>query len=147
VVELAIILPAFLLILLGTMDFGKVFNYWQSTTQAAATGARAGAVDHWPAGMTLQEWVRSQLKTKELHDDAEVCVEFPDGTYPDPASTKVGSRITVIVKIDYGVPLVNAFVHGATVPVVGKATMRIEVDSARASGVDIDPAQNIGSCT
>jgi len=29
-------MPAFLLILLGVMDFGKVFNYWQSGTQAAA---------------------------------------------------------------------------------------------------------------
>src|SRR5947199_7865937 len=91
VVELAIIMPAFLLLLLGVMDFGKVFNYWQSTTQGAATGARAAAVDHWPAtckagnppvtktNCSLQEWVRSQLRTRELYDTAKVCVAFPDG--------------------------------------------------------------------
>jgi Flp pilus assembly protein TadG len=154
-VEFAIILPAFLLILLGVMDFGKVFNYWQSATQAASTGARAGAVDHWPASCmagdppvttsacTLQDWVRSQLKTRELYDDAQVCVKFPDSD-----ATAAGNRLQVLVRVPYAIPLVNAFAHGAAVQLNSSATMRIEVDSAATIGtpVAIDPADNIGSC-
>jgi Flp pilus assembly protein TadG len=157
-VEFAIILPAFLLILLGVMDFGKVFNYWQSATQAASTGARAGAVDHWPgtctAGdppvrttpCTLQAWVRSQLKTRELYDDAHVCVRFPD-TGGATSATAPGNRIQVLVRVPYAIPLVNAFAHGAAVQLNSSATMRIEVDSAATLGtpVAIDPAQNIPS--
>jgi Flp pilus assembly protein TadG len=134
------------------MDFGKVFNYWQSATQAASTGARAGAVDRWPdtctAGdppvsttpCTLQDWVRSQLKTRELYDDAHVCVRFPDG-----GATAPGNRIQVLVRVPYGIPLVNAFAKGASVQLNSSATMRIEVDSAATIGtpVAIDPAQNI----
>jgi hypothetical protein len=156
-VEFAIILPAFLLILLGVMDFGKVFNYWQSATQAASTGARAAAVDRWPTSCsagdppaptspcTLQAWVRSQLKTRELYDDAHVCVRFPDTG----GATAPGNRIQVLVQVPYGIPLVNAFAKGAAVRLKSSATMRIEVDSNSTIGtpVAIDPADNIGSCT
>jgi hypothetical protein len=142
-VEFAIILPAFLLILLGVMDFGKVMYYFQSATQAAATGARQAAVDRWPgAGTTdLQAWVQEQLKTRELRDDARVCVLFPDG------ATRPGNRVEIRVYVPYDIPLVNAFTGGDDLLVRASATMRIEVDSASATGFAIDPADDIGTCT
>jgi Flp pilus assembly protein TadG len=160
VVELAVIMPAFLLILLGVMDFGKVFNYWQTGTQAAAVGARAAAVDNWPASCragdppvvvttcTLQQWIRSQLKTRELYEDANVCVAFPDIASTGGTNTSPGHRVIVRVQVPYGIPLVNSLVHGATVRLRSSATMRIEVDSAPAGGTaNILPADNIGTCT
>ena len=161
VVELAVIMPAFLLLLLGVMDFGKVFSYWQSGTQAAATGARAAAVDQWPAtckagdppvtvtNCTLQQWVRSQLKTRELYDDAHVCVTFPDTATAPATNHSPGNRIQVKVQVPYGIPLVNALAHGATVTLRGSATMRIEVDNSPPSGTafPISSANNIGSCS
>ena len=161
VVELAVIMPAFLLILLGVMDFGKVFNYWQTGTQAAAVGARAAAVDNWPrtcrAGVppvlsttcTLQQWVRSQLKTRELYEDAHVCVAFPDTPSTGETNHSPGNRIVVRVQVPYDIPLVNSLVHGAAVTLRSSATMRIEVDSAPASGTAnaISTADNIGTCT
>ena len=143
-VEFALILPAFLLILLGVMDFGKVMYYFQSATQAAATGARQAAVDRWPgAGTTkLQTWIRDQLKTKELRNDAQVCVLFPDE-----GATQPGNRVEIRVYVPYDIPLVNAFTGGNDLLVKSSATMRIEVDSAGASGVAIDPADDIGSCS
>jgi Flp pilus assembly protein TadG len=154
-------MPAFLLILLGVMDFGKVFNYWQSGTQAAAVGARAAAVDDWPktcfAGVppvhsttcTLQQWVRSQLKTRELYDDANVCVAFPDTAAAGGTNHSPGNRIVVRVRVPYGIPLVNSLAHGAAVNLRSSATMRIEVDSAPPSGPSnpILTADNIGTCT
>ena len=145
VVEFAIILPAFLLILLGVIDFGKVLYYWQSSSQAAATGARAAVVDHWPGddtGTTLQQWVRSQLKTQELYDDANVCVEFPDGD-----ATSVGNRVEVKVQVPYSLPLVSALAARAAMLVRGSASMRIEADSAGATGIPIDPLDDIGTCS
>jgi Flp pilus assembly protein TadG len=152
VVEFAVILPAFLLILLGVMDFGKVFNYWQSGTQAAAVGARAAAVDDWPgaaSGTTLQEWIVNQLKTKELHDDANVCVRFPDTASAGGSNTSPGNRIEVRVQVPYGLPLVNSLFHGATLTLRSSATMRIEVDSDPPSGTAnaIAAADDIGTCT
>jgi hypothetical protein len=143
VVEFALILPAFLLILLGVMDFGKVMYYFQSATQAAATGARQAAVDRWPGAgtMTLQTWVRNQLKTKELRNDAQVCVRFPDS-----GATQPGYRVEIRVYVPYDIPLVNAFTGGDDILVKSAATMRIEVDSAGASGFAIRPADDIGSC-
>jgi Flp pilus assembly protein TadG len=143
IVEFAIILPAFLLILLGVMDFGKVMYYFQASTQAASTGARQAAVDRWPDDDTVnfQSWVRSQLKTNELRADARVCVVFPD------AATTPGKRVEVKVQVPYDIPLVNAFTGGNDLLVRTSATMRIEVDSAGASGVAIDPADDIGTCT
>jgi Flp pilus assembly protein TadG len=145
VVEFAIILPAFLLILLGVIDFGKVLYYWQSSSQAAATGARAAVVDHWPgddSGTTLQQWVRNQLKTQELYDDANVCVVFPDTD-----ATSPGNRVEVKVQVPYSLPLVNALAGGNAMLVRGSASMRIEADSAAATGIAIDPADDIGTCS
>jgi Flp pilus assembly protein TadG len=144
VVEFAIILPAFLLILLGVIDFGKVLYYWQSSSQAAATGARAAVVDHWPgddSGTTLQQWVRNQLKTQELYDDANVCVVFRDD------ATSPGNRVEVKVQVPYSLPLVNALAGGNAMLVRGSASMRIEADSAAATGIAIDPADDIGTCS
>lgn len=43
-VEMAIVLPLLLLILIGTMEFGRVFNVQNSLTQAAREGARHAAI-------------------------------------------------------------------------------------------------------
>jgi Flp pilus assembly protein TadG len=142
VVEFAIILPAFLLILLGVMDFGKVLYYWQSSSQAAATGARAAVVDHWPGddtGTSLQQWVRSQLKTQELYDKANVCVVI--------GATSPGNRVEVKVQVPYSLPLVNALAGGNAMLVRGSASMRIEADSASATGVPISSLDDIGTCS
>jgi Flp pilus assembly protein TadG len=144
VVEFAIILPAFLLILLGVIDFGKVLYYWQSSSQAAATGARAAVVDHWPgddSGTPLQQWVRNQLKTQELYDDANVCVEFPDG------ATSPGNRLEVKVQVPYSLPLISALAARGPMLVRGSASMRIEADSASPTGVPISSDDDIGTCS
>lgn len=45
-VEMAILLPLLLLILIGTMEFGRVFNVQNSLTQAAREGARHAAIHY-----------------------------------------------------------------------------------------------------
>lgn len=45
-VEMAVLLPLLLLILIGTMEFGRVFNVQNSLTQAAREGARHAAINY-----------------------------------------------------------------------------------------------------
>lgn len=45
-VEMAVLLPLLLLILIGTMEFGRAFNVQNSLTQAAREGARHAAIHY-----------------------------------------------------------------------------------------------------
>ena len=53
-VEMAIVLPLLLLILLGIIEFGRVFNVQVSLTQAAREGARYAAIHHGEPGLDVQ---------------------------------------------------------------------------------------------
>ncbi|WP_082874441.1 TadE/TadG family type IV pilus assembly protein [Arthrobacter sp. OY3WO11] len=53
-VEMAILLPLLLLILIGTMEFGRVFNVQNSLTQAAREGARHGAINYNKASLDVE---------------------------------------------------------------------------------------------
>lgn len=53
-VEMAVLLPLLLLILIGTMEFGRVFNVQNSLTQAAREGARNGAIHYSDGTMDVE---------------------------------------------------------------------------------------------
>ncbi|MBD1537476.1 pilus assembly protein [Arthrobacter sp. S13_S34] len=53
-VEMAIVLPLLLLILLGIVEFGRVFNVQVSLTQAAREGARYAAIHHGEPGFDVR---------------------------------------------------------------------------------------------
>ncbi len=52
-VEMAILLPLLLLILMGIIEFGRVFNVQISLTQAAREGARHAAIYHHKSGLDV----------------------------------------------------------------------------------------------
>jgi hypothetical protein len=121
-VEFAVVLPLVLLLLLGIMDFGKAFNYWITENQVAAEGARRAAVNLSAA--TLHDYVRSQIKVTELHDNAKICVSFPDG------QTTVGHPVKVTVAIKYlWLPVLKRFGKVGSLTLRNSATMRLEADS------------------
>ena len=85
-VEFTLVLPILLLVLIGMLEFGRVFNYWIDETHLANATARWAAVDRNPGpGGTLQESVQQQADTDELRNGgtasvpagAEVCIDFP----------------------------------------------------------------------
>lgn len=53
-IEMAIVLPLLLVILIGTMEFGRVFNVQNSLTQAARAGARHAAIHHDDATLDVE---------------------------------------------------------------------------------------------
>jgi Flp pilus assembly protein TadG len=128
-VEFALVLPLLLTLLLGTIDFGKAFNYWNDQTQLAATGARFAAVNHNPGGGTLQQYIQSQADTTELRNGGtaqvaspvSVCITFPAGT------SNPGDPVQVTVTSQYNwLGFVRSRTGIASTTLTGSATMRLE---------------------
>jgi Flp pilus assembly protein TadG len=122
-VEFALALPLLLIVLLGLIDFGFAFNYWNDTQHLASTAARYAAVGRSPSG-TLQSYIRSQADTADLRnggtrqipDPLKVCVSFPNGRV-------VGQPVHVEVTTNYAwMPYLG--IGAATIG--GRATMRLE---------------------
>ena len=130
-VEFALVLPLFLLLLLGMFDFGKVFNYWIDGTHLSHEGARYAAVGKNPGpGGTLAESIKQRADTSELRNGGSsvtatgvrVCVGFPLGT------SQVGDPVEVNVEFTYRfLNYVTAMTPDLTsTTVTNKSTMRIE---------------------
>jgi Flp pilus assembly protein TadG len=130
-VEFALILPLFLLMVFLVFDFGRAINYWIDTTHLASEGARLAAVNA-AAGGDLKTYIRDQADTKELREGGsrsisqplKVCVDFPvdpdDGT-----SRKVGDPVRVTVSTNYTwLPMIDAPVTSSEIK--GSATHRLE---------------------
>jgi Flp pilus assembly protein TadG len=129
-VEFALIVPMFLLLLLGMFDFGKAFNYWIDGTHLSHEGVRYAAVNKNPGpGTSLAESIKARADTAELKDGGDsvsapmkVCVSFPEGT------SRVGDPVEVNVEFTYQfLGYVNAmFPDLTTATVTNKSTMRLE---------------------
>jgi Flp pilus assembly protein TadG len=129
-VEFALILPVFALMLFGALDLGKAYNYWIDETQLAHEGARFAAVNKNPdpTAPSLVAAIRNQADTAELKNGAtssvpnplQVCVYLPDG----PA---VGNRVRVEVKSTYKfMSFLSAKLNILQANVVAHSTMRLE---------------------
>jgi Flp pilus assembly protein TadG len=129
-VEFALILPVFVLLLFGALDLGKAYNYWIDETQLAHEGARYAAVNKNPDpnASNLVTAIRNQADTAELRnggtgsvpDPLRVCVYLPDG----PA---VGNRVRVEVTSTYRfMSFLSSKLGLLQKPVVADSTMRLE---------------------
>jgi Flp pilus assembly protein TadG len=145
-VEFALVLPILLLILLGMLDFGKAFNYWNDETHLAAEGARWAVVNSNPGGggTSLQQYIQQQADTTQLRSNATVCISFP--TNPDTGTSgHVGDPVSVTVKSTYTwLPFIASRARISPSSVIqGTATMRLEAPPSNyATG-----SGGTGSCT
>lgn len=95
-VEFALILPVFLILLFGLIDFGMALNRWVVITNAAREGARLGAVGRPPADVETQTIAASN----GLLDSSTVTVDYQDiGATSYPADG--GDAVVVKVTYDY----------------------------------------------
>jgi Flp pilus assembly protein TadG len=155
VVEFALILPLFVLLVAGIVQFGIGLNYWLDLQRVANQGARWAAVNNWPpecpagtanstnggsgctatpacnaasrTGATLQNMLYCQLLTKgESNTTVEVC-------YPSGSSGAVGDPVTVRLTRPFkviGIPFLPGGFGNVTIR--GSATMRLEQSQAAA---------------
>jgi Flp pilus assembly protein TadG len=144
-VELALILPVLLGIVLGIIQFGTGFNYWNDLNQMAADGARFAAVNKVPAsGSTLTTYIVNQADTGDLRSKASACLRAFDGTTGAAetlAQAKIGDAVKVSVSALYTFADVGPLKIGQ-ITMRGNATMRIEQISSDASNPGIS---NLGT--
>lgn len=122
-VEFAILLPVFLMLLLGIVEFGLAFNTQITLTQAAREGARVMAVAD--DATAARNSVRSAAPALSSHlgdDNIDIISTVPN----DPASTVIvdacrpGSQ--TIVTITYNFRPLTGFL--GTIDMTGTGAMR-----------------------
>jgi hypothetical protein len=120
-VEMVILLPVFLLLVFGMIEFGRVFNYWIDLTHLANEGARYASVNRWPGcpsnydvdacspDSTLQPYLVARANTGELSssidDPGAVKICYPLGT------ANVGDPVRVIVRADIKLPILDGLIN------------------------------------
>jgi Flp pilus assembly protein TadG len=117
-VEFVVILPVFLAIVLGLIEFGKALNYWIDMTHLANEGARYSTVNRWPTcpsddasacSDTLTNYLLARVNTDELRDGGSPNV--PNALGVDicfPVTADKGEPVRVTISSEYRLPLLNA---------------------------------------
>jgi Flp pilus assembly protein TadG len=104
-VEFALVVPVFLLLVFGIVDFGYMINRDTMINNASREGARLGAVD--PVASDINTKVRQELATVEPLGTSPskitvtVTCRKPDDTNCATFASDATSGGTVIVKVDY----------------------------------------------
>lgn len=131
-VEFALVLPLLLLLVLGMVDFGKAYNYWNDATHLTAEAARFAAVNRKPDPadpLSLQRQILNQADSVELRAGltspvvapAQVCVDFPNGTQA------FGDPVRVRMTFTYHfLPFIGAKVGALTHTITSSTVMRLE---------------------
>ncbi len=96
-VEFALVLPVFLLVLFAIVDFGMAFHAWITVTNSAREGARVGAVRASEDDIKQRVYDTAGMFTQ---DDLLVTVTNAEG---DPGQS-------VVVKVSYDYSLLNPLV-------------------------------------
>ncbi|HWR55949.1 MAG: TadE/TadG family type IV pilus assembly protein [Bacillota bacterium] len=116
-VEMALALPVLILLLLATMEFGRVLHGLLVVTQAAREGARSMAVNEGSATAIS----RIQAAAPSL-DPAQMTITI------NPLTPARGQPVTVTVvhPVQIITPLISEIFPENPFPVTGTAVMRVE---------------------
>lgn len=126
-VEFAMVLPLLIIVLLGVVDFGFAFTYWNDSQQLANSTARYAAVGRSPGSGTLQTAMLAgvdsktlrQGGTRQIPDPLKICVHYPNGPVKGaPVEVKVYTRYSWMP-----LPYIG---NVGTTRIGGKAVMRLE---------------------
>ena len=116
-VEFALILPLVLSILFGIVEFGRGFQSWLAITNAAAYGARTGAV-----GASSAEIDAATRDAAASLDPAALNVQVTNaqGASGDPVRVRATYDLPMIT------PIFAVLVPGGVVSITASATQRLE---------------------
>lgn len=121
--ELALVLPLFLLILMTLFDFGRVIYAQTAITQGARSASRLASVSAPQTDAAIRDRARSMPAGVELPDSA---ITGEGGTfYPD--GTAEGNRVVVriLVQVPILTPIISSIVGGSfTIDVTSEDLVR-----------------------
>jgi len=119
IVEMALLLPVLLLMLLGLLDFGRIYYAMVTMNDAAQEGAAYAAMRPNDAAGISQ---RAAAASTGL-----ITIQPGDVTFVPPASLQAGAPVIVIVSYDFTfyTPVAQSFFGDNTVTLQAQATNAI----------------------
>jgi Flp pilus assembly protein TadG len=121
-VETALVLPLLLLLLIGTIDFGRGIYLYITVSNAAREGARVAIVNQSPAaaaGRAAQQGTGlglSSTPTTCLSGSSGVCVSFPSRTdATSPTKSTTDAKVTVWYQFTPITPIIGNVIGTITV--------------------------------
>lgn len=112
-VEFALILPVFLLLIIGMLEFARAYNAQISISNAAREGARVMAI-HDDASLARSSAIDAAVSLNPALVDGNIAIS--------PASCAASTDGTVEVSINYELPLMTGL-FGITLPIDGVGVM------------------------
>jgi hypothetical protein len=135
------LLPVFLILVFGLIEFGKAMNYWMDITHLANEGARYASVNRWPGcgssptpetapctPATLPLYVAANANTGELRSGGTPYVDLPlkvEICYPETAMV-TGKAVRVVVSTNYTLPLVDGMLGAIGLDGLAKFNMAVQ---------------------
>jgi len=116
-VELAFILPVVILLLAGTMEFGRVLHEFIVVTAAAREGVRSAAVGN--SDSTVEAAVKAAAASID-RGQLDVDIAPPVRTRGNAVTVTVSSSVQIIT------PVISSLFPQNPFPVTGRAVMRVE---------------------
>lgn len=121
-VEFALVLPIFMLILCGILDFGWMFYNQLSLDNACREGARYAVVHSDVATVQIEQRIRSSC-SRITGDDMEISVVFSNPSTP----TDGDVNVTIVSEMRVLTPVMSAIVRGTTKTLVSTVVMKVEI--------------------
>lgn len=139
--EFALVLPVVLLILLFTIDFGRVYLGWVQLNNAARIAANYAASGFPPLSPAQQAQYRSTVSRETAGLNCDLPSPIPDPTYPGSTGTTVGGRAVVSLTCSFKLltPFIGALFPSGTVIVGASADFPIRTGAI----ANITPGQTI----
>jgi Flp pilus assembly protein TadG len=124
-VEFALIVPIFMVIAFGTIDFGLAFDASIGISNAAREGARAGVTTPTLAAISARvREVAGRLNDSSL--TISVSCKTATGAACAGGLSGAVSGTTIVVTVGYSYPMITPIAFGTRIPLSSTAQMRVE---------------------
>lgn len=124
-VEFAIILPVFLVIAYGIIDFGLAFDASIGVSNAAREGARQGAVQ--PNTTAIDNRVRAVAgRLNNSNMTITVTCKTSGGAACPGGISGATTGGSIVVRVDYQYSMMTPIAFGSRIPLSSTAEMRVE---------------------
>ena len=117
-VEFALILPVFILMLVGIFDFGRAVYAYNTISNASREAVRLGIVDQ-NVGSLQAEAVKAAVSLGAVHSDIDVSFLTPDLSGSCASPIKIGCVVEITVHYQYN----------AATPIIGNLVGTIDMAS------------------